>query len=214
MGATTLTSKTIYNILAEKTNFKLNRDKISHEEFESESFGMQELVHYQDQSLSDAFKYSSSMYCDYFTLTVPAGEPYTQLEKMFLMFDQPTWICIAITLSAGLLVIQVINFMSIQIKKFLFGQNNRTPTLNMASIFLNGGQFREPGRNFARYMLIMFVLWSLIIRTCYQSELYKNLQRDMRRPRIKTIDELNEKNFTCLYFQDNEDFPHEVDSGM
>jgi hypothetical protein len=73
-------------------------------------------------------------------------------------------------------------------KTSVFGRDIRTPTLNVADIFLNGGQNRVPGRNFARFMLLMFVIWTLIIKTCYQSILYKNLQLDMRRPAIKTFD--------------------------
>jgi hypothetical protein len=133
------------------------------------------------------------------TFTVPAGEPYSQLEKMFLMFDKATWICIGVTLSAGLLFVKIINHMSIMVQNFVFGRYMKTPTLNVASIFLSGSQFRTPGRNFSRFIFMMFVMWSLIIRTCYQSELYKNLQGDMRRPKIISIDELNKKNFTFLY---------------
>jgi hypothetical protein len=144
-------------------------------------------------------EYSPALFTDYLTLTVPAGEPYTDLEKMFLMFDKSTWICIGFTLGAALLVIQLINFMSIQVQKFVFGRDIRTPTLNVVSIFLTGAQHRVPGRNFARFILIVFVLWALTIRTCHQSELYKNLQGDMRKPRIQSIDELNEKNFTLHY---------------
>jgi hypothetical protein len=111
------------------------------------------------------------------------------------MFDKATWICIGVTLVGSLLVIQVINLMSVQVQKFVFGRDIRTPSLNVASVFLVGGQNRLPGRNFARFLLMMFIIWSLIIRTCYQSMLYKNLQQDMRRPRIQTFAELNEKNF-------------------
>jgi hypothetical protein len=72
--------------------------------------------------------------------------------------------------------------MSMQVQKFVFGRDIQTPTLNVASIFLTGAQFKEPGRNFARFLLMMFILWSLIIRQ-----------------RITTVDELNQKNFTLLY---------------
>lgn len=34
------------------------------------------------------------------------------------------------------------------------------------------------------------------MRTCYQSQLYKYLQADIRKPRIKTIDELFDHDFT------------------
>jgi hypothetical protein len=84
---------------------------------------------------------------------------------MFLMFDDWTWICIGVTLSMALLTIQLINFMSVKVQKFIFGRDIRTPTLNLANIFLNGSQNRVPGRNFARFLLILFIIWSLIIRT-------------------------------------------------
>jgi hypothetical protein len=60
-----------------------------------------------------------------------------------------------------------------------------------------------PKGNFARFVLMMFVIWALIIRTCYQSILYENLQRDIRKPRIQTLDELNELNFTALYTEND-----------
>lgn len=40
---------------------------------------------------------------------------------------------------------------------------------------------------------MVFVIWSLIIRTCYQSMLFQYLQADLRQSEVKTIDELIEK---------------------
>jgi hypothetical protein len=197
----------IFYIMAQQLNFNLvwvetpklvdwrNVDVI-------EFMSFQDIVLYKKE-----FEFSSALFTDYLTFTVPAGEPYTQIEKMFLMFDKSTWICIGFTLGVGFLMVQLVNFMSVRVQNFVFGRNIRTPALNLINIFLNGAQTRVPGRNFARFMLILFVMWSLIIRTCYQSELYKNLQQDLRKPRIRTIDELNEQNFTLLYWQgDNESF--------
>jgi hypothetical protein len=159
-----------------------------------------ELITAQDISLlKESAAFSSVLFTDYLTFTVPSGEPYTDLERMFLMFDKSTWICIGVTFTAALLLIQLLNFMSIWVQKFVFGRDIRTPTLNVAAIFLTGSQHRVPGRNFARFMLMMFAIWALIIRTCYQSELYKNLQGDLRKPRIQTVDELNKQNFTLIY---------------
>lgn len=129
-------------------------------------------------------------------LTVPAGESYSALEKMFMPFQFEVWIAIVATLLTGFITIWIINLLSIKIRAFVYGLNIRTPTLNLMSIFLNGAQHRLPGRNFARFLLMMFIIWSLIIRTCYQSELFKYLQTDSRKPRIKSFDEMIEKNFT------------------
>jgi hypothetical protein len=197
--SSTHTSQEIYMSLGVSLNFELRAEQVASEE-ELSRFDITELLVYQSLAYLNALsEFSSALYSDYLTFSVPAGEPYTQLEKMFLTFDKATWICIGVTLGVALLVIQVINFMSLRLRNFVFGREVQTPTLNIASIFLNGGQHRVPGRNFARFLLMLFVIWSLIIRTCYQSELYKNLQEDLRKPRIQTIDELNEQNLTLLY---------------
>lgn len=133
---------------------------------------------------------------DRLAFAIPLGELYTPLEKMFLMFDDEVWVAIGITISTGLITIQVINCMSVKIQNFVFGSNIKTPTLNMISIFLNGGQLKVPGRNFARFIFILFIIWSLIIRTCYQSILFTLLQADPRKPTVQSIDELVEKGFT------------------
>ena len=135
---------------------------------------------------------------------IPPGEPYSQFEKMFLMFQDEVWIAIGVTFIITLAIIRVLTFMSIKVQNFVFGKNVRTPTLNFIDIFLNGGQNREPGRNFARFILILFVVWSLVIRTCYQSKFFELLQIDLRKPRFETIDELIENNFTLYYCRGDE----------
>jgi hypothetical protein len=203
-------SREILNLLAGHLNFHLLRVEVTSLRHTAEKFDLVEISTFQAIRDHESSKFSSSLFTDYVTFTVPDGEPYTQFEKMFLMFDKGTWICIGSTLVAALVVIQLISFMSIKVQNFIFGQENQTPTLSMVDIFLNGGQNKVPGTNFARYLLIVFVAWTLIIRTCYQSKLYKNLQQDMRRPKIQTVDELNEQNFTLLYTLEEANYFDEI----
>lgn len=139
------------------------------------------------------------------TLFVPPGLPYTPLEKMILPFDSETWIAIVLTLLFTFVVVQIINFTPPFIKNFCFGRNIRSPTMNFINILLTGLQNKVPGRNFSRFILMLFIIWCLIIRTCYQSGMFKYLQKDVRKPEIKSIVELIEKNFTfhCLFFEDD-----------
>jgi hypothetical protein len=199
------TSQAIFVILSETLNFQLKRVQVTEFLEEKDKFDVVEFLQYHETYSYYSYEFSSSLFVIYMTYTVPAGEPYTQLEKMFLMFDKETWICIGVTLLLAVVVIQVINFMSIQVQKFVFGRDIRTPTLNIASIFLNGAQHRVPGRNFARFLLMMFIIWSLIIRTCYQSILYKDLQTDLRKPRMHSVEDLNEHKFTLLHYQGADD---------
>jgi len=53
-----------------------------------------------------------------------------------------------------------------------------------------------PRRNFARFLLMLFIIWSLIFRTCYQGLLFEYLQGDGRKPPIKSIKELLSRNLT------------------
>lgn len=136
-----------------------------------------------------------------FKLLIPPGELFTSLEKLFLTFDYEVWLAIIGTLVMGLVVIQVVNLCSLKVRNFVFGTNIKTPTLNLAEIFLTGGQLKVPGRNFARFHFVLFSIWCLIIRTCYQSELFKHLQADERKQEAKSIAELIAMNFsfTCIY---------------
>lgn len=129
---------------------------------------------------------------------VAPGEPYTTFERMFIMFDIETWIAIIITMSTGLIVIAIINRMSRKVQDFVYGQNIRTPTLNLFNIFLNGGQMREPNQNFSRFLFMMFIIWCLIIRTCYQSKMFEYLKADIRKPTIQTLQELRDKDYKIL----------------
>lgn len=183
----------LISVLAKTLNFK---PELKNYTYGSPEYDLLNIISPQTESEFQDFDISSALFMDFFTCTVPTGVPYTQFEKMFIMFDKETWICIFATLVGAFLVIQVINRMSVQVQKFVFGRTVQTPTLNVAEVFLVGLQSRLPGRNFARYMLMMFIIWTMIIRTCYQSILYKNLQKDMRKPMIRTLKELKEQNFT------------------
>lgn len=140
-----------------------------------------------------AFDISAPLLCYDVAFLIPPGEPLTQLEKMFLMFDWEVWVAIGVTFTLSLVTIQVINRMSRKVQNLVFGRDIQTPTLNVANIFLCGAQTRIPRERLARFLLVLFVIWSLIIRTCYQSMLYQYLQADLRQPEVRTVDELIEK---------------------
>jgi hypothetical protein len=53
------------------------------------------------------------------------GAPYSQFEKMFMMFDDDVWIATIATFTIGLVVIQIINFCSEKVKDLVFGEGVR-----------------------------------------------------------------------------------------
>lgn len=129
---------------------------------------------------------------------IPPGEPFDQLEKMFMMFEVEVWLAIFFTFSIALCTILIISLMSQSVKNLVYGSNFTSPAMNLISTFLIGAQHQVPRNSFARYLLILFIIFSLIIRTCHQSLLFKLLQADLRKPRIQSLEELQEKNFTFI----------------
>lgn len=53
-----------------------------------------------------------------------------------------------------------------------------------------------PGRNFARFLLALYIMFCLVARTAYQGKQFEFLQKEMRPADITTIDELIERNFS------------------
>jgi len=114
-----------------------------------------------------------------------------------LAFDEVTWILIVVTFAAAFVAIFFIsNFTKRFVHHFVFGRRVTTPSLNVVSIFFGIGQVTLPGRNFARFLWALFTIWCLIFRTCYSGLLFEYLIGDGRKPEIKSIDELLERNFT------------------
>lgn len=172
--------------LSKSYNFSINYNNTDYDLIET-------LLMFSDIRSLDELEISAPLLCNDMAFFIPPGEPRAQIEKMFLMFDWEVWVAIALTFAISLVTIQVINRMSIRAQNLVFGSNIRAPTLNLFEIFLCGGQYRVPIGSFARFLLMLFLVWSIIIRTCYQSMLYQYLQADMRAREVKTIAELAEK---------------------
>jgi hypothetical protein len=98
-----------------------------------------------------------------------------------------------------------------------FYSNSRVTSLvslAVSGVLLGGGINRLPGRNFARFILMQFILFSLVIRTGYQGVQFEMMltvcrfiwaitclnncynSQDMRPKDVGTIDELLAKNYT------------------
>lgn len=193
--------KYIFETLAKQLNFDLKRQHVDTRDFhKNRNEVMNEYISLQSEH-TNAMSLSSAIFFDALTFVVPPGKPLSDLEKMFAVFDTETWIGIGATFAIAIVVILIVKCMPKMVQNFVFGMWIKTPILNLFDIFINGGQNRVPGRNFARYMLTMFTLWSLIFRTCYQSGTFENMNTDMRNKRIRTIEELKDANFTLILYK-------------
>lgn len=130
-----------------------------------------------------------------FLLAVPIGEEYNDFEKLLMPFDSDVWNWIILTFSSAFVVIFILKFAA-RARIFIIGATVQTPSLNVLMIFSGTSQVTMPGRNFARFLVMQFIIFSMIIRTAWQGKMFEFLQQEIRKPEVQTIDEMIEKNFT------------------
>lgn len=130
-----------------------------------------------------------------FIMIVPPGSQLSAFEKLFRPFSLVVWILLLLTFSTAFLVITIIKFQKNFLQEFIFGNGNRSPYLNVLIGFVGGSQTVEPQRNFARFLLIMYLLFCLVKRSLYQGALFQFLQTDDRHSEVQSIDEVAELNF-------------------
>lgn len=106
-------------------------------------------------------------------IAVPPGLEYDNYEKFVIAFDYETWIFIILIFAIALLMIFIMRFTKPEHRNFVFGRNISSPSLNIVMIFFGVSQIKLPGRNFARYIMMVFILYCLIIRTAWQGKIFE-----------------------------------------
>lgn len=157
------------------------------------TLGMYTITFLRSQFMtSSEFYYTSP-----FILVIPPGRPFTAFEKLFRPFTTLVWILLIATFTAAVAVITIIKLRrnSELVRNFVLGAGNRTPYLNILISSVGGSMTVLPRNNFARSLLMMFLLFLIVQRTLYQAALFQFMQRDDRKRELQTIDELVERNF-------------------
>ena len=139
-------------------------------------------------------------------LIVPPAVPLTSFEKLFKPFQATVWYCLLTVFGFGIFVIFIINYQSESIKNFVFGDGTRYHYMNMLLIIVGGSQIKLPRNNFARTLLMMFLMFSLVQRTLHQGSLYQFLQSDERTAIVSSIDEMIVRNFEFFLYATYEEY--------
>lgn len=154
------------------------------------------LGYFASTSLRDYFM-SPSYY--YYTSKliwmVPPGRLVSSLDKLIRPFQQVVWAWFLLVLGIALLAAALVQHSELS-KRFIFGDNVKTPFLNIINITLGGTLVKLPKRNFARSVLIMFMIYCLVIQNSYKGGLLKFMQMSVREPGLKSTDEMVAKNYS------------------
>lgn len=125
---------------------------------------------------------------------ISRGEKLTSMEKLLAPFNSTVWYFITATISIAVLLILIINYQFPDLKPFVYGENINHPVTNLIKAILGSQQTRLPKKNFARFLLMMFLILCLILRSIYQGSLYQFLQSDGRHLEPRSMAELFKRN--------------------
>lgn len=126
---------------------------------------------------------------------VPPGRAFSAIEKLIFPFTYQVWGLFLACFLVGCVVIVIIKRRTSTVQNFVFGSEVKTPGMNLCIGCLGGSQTNLPTRNFARFMLMTFLMYSLIMRTLYQGLFYHLMKSSGEHKSIQTIDELIKQDF-------------------
>ena len=90
-------------------------------------------------------------------------------------------------------------------RNFVYGRNIKTPCLNVANIFFGGSLHTLPSRNFARTLIGMFMIYSLVIRSSYQGALFNFMKGDFREEPVNDLKTMIDQDFTFYVVESSVD---------
>lgn len=151
------------------------------------------------------FDHTVSHISDQIIFVIPPGRDLSAFELLIFPFSNTLWIMVLLCFAVGFVVIFVIRRRSREVQGFVFGTGVRHPYLNVIVGFFGGSQTKLPRRNFARYLLIMFLMYSLVIRTLYQASYFQLLKSNIKRGEVQSIDEMVQEEFNFYVYYGIED---------
>lgn len=134
-------------------------------------------------------------------IVVPHGEEYSGIEKLIRPFHSEVWWIICLVNMIGILSIFVIFYFPIKVYNFIVGRNVKNPMYNLFAVIYGIPQHVLPGRNFARYILMCFMLYCLTLRSVYQGRVYQMIKSDERKPELSSIQEMIDRKFHFYLYE-------------
>lgn len=204
----------LITILAESLNFTINYTYMNQigyfYENGSSAGSLRSLLHNEsDLSISDWWLQESRL--KFFDATVPynsdkivfivaPARKFTNFEKLIYPFDDVVWMLILLIFLVGGLTIFLVRRQAKAVQIFVFGQSVNNHYMNLLSGFIGGYQKTLPKRNFARFLLMVFLMYAMVMRSVYQGSFYKLMQSGKRHKEVQSIEQMIKDDYTFYIF--------------
>lgn len=131
-------------------------------------------------------------------------QDYSIYKKLGLPFDKSVWISIAIVTFSGFIVLFVIRRFSRSAQELLICPNNKSPYYNIITTMLGSNVVGPlPRRNFARFLLIMWLLLTFVLRNAYNSGFFYILREKVQTNPPSTINDVIKQQYAVYLSPQN-----------
>lgn len=128
-------------------------------------------------------------------MVIPEHDNSDIFTPFLLPLDFTVWYMIlvvfALLVGSRLLLHKIV---STSTREFIYGRTKKY-LLDLINVFLGGAGY-FPRRNFARTLVILFVVYAFVLRSAYQGVIFTFLTNNVQVEKLKTIDDLIERNYT------------------
>lgn len=198
----------LLNELAKKLNFSIQVGQRQNASFvfdNGTAIGMFELL--QDSQIdvivslslqlvrTKYFSASISHFSDAVVLVIPPPTAVSPLMKLFHVYTPTALKTVYAFFTLQIIIISIIKILPSKYYNFIIGSNVKSPILNLFAIATGISINQVPKRNFARFLMISIVMFSLIIRTMFMGRLFDIMKWNIYPDELKSVEELAEANF-------------------
>lgn len=131
---------------------------------------------------------------------IPPGRTFSTLEKLLIPFEATVWFSLVTLLVVAVCVILAAKLRAKSLQKFVIGREVASPFMELLVAVFGGSSHALPRQQLPRYLLMMFLLFCLVMRSVYQGGLFKFMQSDQKGREVSSIDEMTDQGFTIYAY--------------
>lgn len=132
---------------------------------------------------------------------IPHGRSFTSFEKLFIPFQMKVWILFTLVIILAIFVILIVEGRGKRFRRIFIGDEVKRPMMELLVALFGGSSHVLPRKHHSRYFLMIFLLFCLVMRTLYQSGLFKFMKSDQKASEVTSINEMIDERFTIYSYQ-------------
>lgn len=142
-----------------------------------------------------------SYFSDKLIMIMPLPVPLSPLLKFVRPMDLEVWCSIIAIVIIASFVIFLFNIMPKNYYRMIIGEDLRHNYLNILIGFVGLSQTTLPEKNFPRFLLMMFLIFCLIVRSLYLGSLFNMLKSDVRSKEFVSIKNFYDAGFNFYVYE-------------